>query len=87
MKRMGLLMCCLGMMSMAVVEGRTWTATDGRTLEAEFVSTDGTSVVVKRASDRREFTLALAKLSEEDQKWVKEEGERLYRYFYSEALS
>lgn len=58
-------------------EARTWTATDGRTLEAEFVSATEKNVTIRRKSDRKLFTLALDKISEEDQKWVSETLEDL----------
>lgn len=52
---------------------REWTSTDGRKLEADFVSATGDSIIVKRAADGRSFTLPLKGLSEADQIWVKEE--------------
>lgn len=52
---------------------REWTSTDGRKLEADFVSATGDSVIVKRAADGRSFTLPLKGLSDADQTWVKEE--------------
>ena len=53
-------------------ESRTWTATDGRKLEAELISGDDKQVVLRRQSDGRRFTLALDKLSEADRKWAAE---------------
>lgn len=55
--------------------GRTWTATDGRTLEADFVSTAGDQVTLKRSSDGQVFTLPKTRLSAEDQKWIGEQRE------------
>lgn len=52
---------------------REWTATDGRKLDATFVSAADGVVNVKRTSDGRQFTLPLTGLSEADQTWVKEE--------------
>jgi dipeptidyl aminopeptidase/acylaminoacyl peptidase len=49
---------------------RTWTSTDGRTLEADFVSATDTSVTLKKAGGKP-FTLELSKLSAEDQEFVK----------------
>ena len=51
--------------------GRPWTSTDGKTLEAEFVSATADAVKVKRASDGREISLPMARLSEADRDWVK----------------
>ena len=59
----------LGLVS--VVEGRTWTSSDCKTLEAEFVRSDGQTVTIRR-SDGRSFTLELNKLSDGDQKYVQE---------------
>lgn len=52
---------------------REWTSTDGRKLEADFVSATDEAVTVKRAADGRTFTLPLKGLSAADQDWVKEE--------------
>jgi dienelactone hydrolase len=69
MKRI-LIFLCLGCLS-ASLWARTWTSSDGRTLEADFVSAAGGEVTLKRATDGLTFTLPLAKLSAEDQEWVK----------------
>jgi hypothetical protein len=45
---------------------RIWTDIEGRTVEAELVRADATSVVIRRAVDQREFTLARARLSADD---------------------
>ena len=50
---------------------RTWTAADGRTLEAEFMSVDEEGVTIRRKTDRKVMTLTLAMLSEADQEFVK----------------
>lgn len=50
---------------------REWTSTDGKKLEAEFLSSTADAVRVKRAADGREVTLPLARLSEADREWVK----------------
>jgi predicted esterase len=61
----------LAMPSVAVAgEARTWTSTDGRTLEAEFVSATEKNVTLRRKADGRRFTLAFDKISEADRKWV-----------------
>lgn len=53
-----------------VCHGRTWTSSDGKKLEAEFVSAEGGQVKLKRA-DGQVFALGLERLSAEDQAWVK----------------
>lgn len=52
-------------------EVRTWTSTEGKELRAEFVSQSGGSVSVKR-SDGSVIAIPLNRLSNEDQKWVRE---------------
>tara|TARA_B100001057_G_scaffold493980_1_gene589591 strand:+ start:324 stop:1292 length:969 start_codon:yes stop_codon:yes gene_type:complete len=58
-------------------EVRTWTAADGRTLEAEFITANERNVTFRRKSDRKRFTLSLDKISESDRKWVAETLEDL----------
>lgn len=50
--------------------GREWESNDGKKLEADFVSTDGAQVKLKRANGTT-FTVALDRLSALDQSWVK----------------
>ena len=50
---------------------RTWTSSDGKPLEAEFLSATETDVTLKRDSDNKTFTIPLTKLSEDDQEFVK----------------
>lgn len=57
------------------LHARTWTSTDGKKLQADFVSADETSVTIKRKKDGREFTLPLSKLSAKDQAFVKKKRE------------
>lgn len=52
---------------------RTWTSSDGRKLEADFVSATETTVTLKKAG-AKPFTLELAKLSAEDQEFVKSQA-------------
>lgn len=51
-------------------EARTWTATDGRTLEAVYLEHDDDSVKVKREADSRVFDLPLTGLAKADQEWL-----------------
>ena len=50
---------------------RTWTAADGRTLEAELISVDEKGVTVQRKTDGKRMDLTLEMLSEDDQNFVK----------------
>lgn len=56
--------------AVAVLEARTWTSSDGRQIEADFVSATGTTVTIRK--DGRDFTLSIDKLSEEDRAFVAE---------------
>ena len=59
-------------LTLPAAEVRTWTSSDGRTLEAEFVTATERNVTLRRKSDGRRFVLALDKISEDDRKWVVE---------------
>ena len=52
-------------------EAHTWTAADGRTLEAELMSVSEEGVTVRRKADGKVMDLSLAMLSEADQAYVK----------------
>jgi predicted peptidase len=55
----------------ATAAPRAWKTADGaKTIEAEFVSAKDGEVTIRRVSDRKVFTIALATLSESDRKWV-----------------
>lgn len=60
----------LGVLLSVDATARPWTSTDGRTLEADFISATADAVKVKRTADGREVTLPLARLSEADRQWV-----------------
>ncbi len=49
---------------------RTWTAKDGRTIEADFLSTAKDTVTVRRTSDGRTVTIPFSMLSTKDIDWV-----------------
>jgi dipeptidyl aminopeptidase/acylaminoacyl peptidase len=53
---------------------REWTSSDGKKLDAEFVRTTGDMVTLKRATDGREFTIPLSRLSPADRDWIKEQS-------------
>ena len=50
---------------------RTWTSSDGRTLEARFIEQVGSNVKIKTAQGR-EFTLPITRFSQEDQEYIKQ---------------
>ncbi len=58
---------------------REFTSSDGKKLLADLVSATDTEVTVKRASDGREFKLALDRLSEDDRVFIKEWLEKKQR--------
>ncbi|MEK7953477.1 carboxylesterase family protein [Luteolibacter soli] len=54
-----------------VATPREWKTADGaKTIAAEFVSAKDGQVTIRRTSDQKIFTIALATLSEADRKWV-----------------
>ncbi len=53
-------------------EVRTWTSTDGKTLQAEFIGSNGEAVSVRR-SDGKTIEIPLARLSKSDQTWIREQ--------------
>lgn len=60
--------------ALSSLQSRTWTeAQTGRTLEGDFVSVQGSAVVV-RTGNGGTLQLPLARLSESDQTFVKEQG-------------
>ena len=48
---------------------RTWTNTDGRTLQAQYIESTAGEVTIKMGS--REYTLPLFRFSQKDQEYVK----------------
>lgn len=49
-------------------DARSWTSSDGRTMEADYVKADDKSVTIRRGE--KQFTLQLDKLSEADRQYV-----------------
>lgn len=64
-------LCFLFLLSPA--EGRTWTNTQGKTLEAEFVKLDGQKAVLTRAGGQT-VTIPLNQLSKADQDFIAGQG-------------
>ena len=54
---------------------RTWTSSDGRTLEARFIEQVGSNVKIKTEAGR-EFTLPITRFSQADQEYVVEAAAR-----------
>ena len=54
---------------------RTWTSSDGRTLEARFIEQVGSNVKIKNEAGR-EFTLPITRFSQADQEYVMEAAAR-----------
>lgn len=52
---------------------RQFTSSDGKTLEADFVTATADQVTLKRTSDGQVFTLPKARFSADDQKWINEQ--------------
>ncbi|MAS92907.1 MAG: hypothetical protein CMO55_06880 [Verrucomicrobiales bacterium] len=68
------LVSCLIVSLVTTVRGepRTWTATDGREIEAEYISSTDTSVKVRITSSRQEYDIPLDRLSQQDRDWIAE---------------
>ncbi|MEO7097820.1 MAG: prolyl oligopeptidase family serine peptidase [Luteolibacter sp.] len=63
----------MSFMAFSRAEAREWISTDGKKLEAEFISSESGQVKVKRAADGQVLNLPLARLSASDQAWLKEQ--------------
>lgn len=69
-----LLHACLALCALSSLQSRTWTeAQTGRTLEGDFVKVQDSSVVVRTANGGT-LQLPLARLSEADQAFIKEQA-------------
>ncbi len=69
--RSTLLITILSVTLIATASGRTWTDLFGRTLEADYVGSDATSVTLRRTSDGQVFKLELSDLQDEDREFVR----------------
>ncbi|MFN0126603.1 MAG: prolyl oligopeptidase family serine peptidase [Verrucomicrobiales bacterium] len=67
-RRLAAVLCLI---CLSPASAREWTSTDGKKLEADFISATADEVRVKRTADGREVTLPMARLSEDDRAWVK----------------
>lgn len=63
-------MLAMSLWYVGFASGKEWTSTDGKTLEAEFISSEGDNATLKRPNGQV-FTLPLARLSEADRNWIK----------------
>lgn len=66
-----ILLLAWGSSQQPVLEARTFTDTQNRTIEAELVSVREDEITIRR-SDRRLFTIPISQLSEADQAYIKE---------------
>jgi predicted peptidase len=56
-----------------VGSAREWLSLEGKKLEADFISAQGDQVTLKRSNDGQTFSIPLARLSEADRNWVKQQ--------------
>lgn len=78
-RRTGLLLAVLaGILSASSAEERTWTSSDGRSLEGSLLEAHETEVSIRR-SDGRRFTIPLSSLSESDREFVRSRMAELAR--------
>lgn len=86
MKRTRLLTAIAIAAMMSPSLARTWTSADGaKTFDGEYVSSTDTSVTVIK--NGRKVTFKLDLISEEDQKWIKEEGQKAVEAKAKESAS
>jgi len=68
-KTLGITLAVISLTTFAMAEPRTWTATDGRTVVAEFGGLNGNRVILK-VEGRGNVPFPLSGLSEADRQWV-----------------
>lgn len=68
-----LLFFALSILAPSFSHARPWTSLDGKTVEAEFIKTDGKNITIRR-NDGRVFTIELATLSPDDQEFVAQQA-------------
>lgn len=64
--------CISSLIYLQAAYGRTWTDTQGRTLEAKLIEQSVNSVTVRRAADQREFSIPIDQLSAADRAYLAE---------------
>jgi len=69
------------------VQGRVWTNSDGKTLEAELVRVKGDQVFLKVEKNRKIYPFDIAALSADDQAFIKAYEQRLAEQRKEEALN
>jgi hypothetical protein len=88
MKRLTCLAAIIGAMTALHATARTFTSTDGRTIEAEVVSADGLQATLKLA-DGRQTVVPMNRLSQADQEyltgWIKANPQAIRYSFTVEA--
>lgn len=60
--------------TLVTASARTWTSNDGIALDADFISATDAQMTLKLLKSGKEVTIPLTRLSEADQKFVKEEA-------------
>ena len=63
------LFCCFNLLGQETF--RTWTDVEGRTVSARYIKHSGSNIIIERETDRRKMTFPLARLSINDQNYVK----------------
>lgn len=63
-------LCLVWIALLTLASARTWTDSQGRTVEAQFISASESKVTLRRESDNKTFTLDLSKLSQNDRDFV-----------------
>ncbi len=64
------------LISAGSLHAREWTSSDGRKMQAEFVSATATDVTLKLAAGGQISTLPISRLSAEDQRWIAAQGSK-----------
>jgi hypothetical protein len=72
LKSLVLLAVCLLFAPSAFAKERTWTKSRGGSFVGEFLSQNDSEVTIRRASDRKEFSIPILQLTQEDQDHLKE---------------
>lgn len=64
----------IALLATGLLEARTWTSSDGKSIEADFVRHEGESSIVIQMKGK-EYTLPVTKFSQEDRDWLEQQKE------------
>lgn len=64
------------LVSALTLQAREWTSSEGRSLQADFISATATDVMLKRTDNGQVITLPLSRLSVTDQAFIKEQASK-----------